>query len=81
MHIFFISNEVLPSIGGWEDCLLNKILNIKATGSAEQKLAWQFRLYDRDGSGLIDLREMIEILVMILQNDYTRCHTVILSKI
>ena len=50
------------------------LLLMKATGSAEQKLAWQFRLYDRDGSGCIDLREMIEILVMILQNDYTRCH-------
>merc|ERR1712079_939138 len=39
-----------------------------ATGSAQQKLKWQFRLYDRDGSGCIDLKEMIEILVMILQN-------------
>ena len=29
---------------------------IQATGSAQQKLKWQFRLYDRDGSGCIDLK-------------------------
>ena len=56
----------------WYTLLITVNISLKATGSAEQKLTWQFRLYDRDGSGCIDLREMIEILVMILQNDYTR---------
>ena len=45
---------------------------LQATGSPQQKLRWQFRLYDKDGSGSVELKEMVEILVMILQNDYSR---------
>ena len=45
---------------------------VQATGSPQQKLRWQFRLYDKDGSGSVELKEMVEILVMILQNDYSR---------
>ena len=44
----------------------------KSTGSPEQKLRWQFRLYDKDGSGSVALSEMIEILVMLYQNTYSR---------
>ena len=27
---------------------------------------------DKDGSGSVELKEMVEILVMVLQNDYSR---------
>ena len=44
----------------------------QAKGSPEQKLRWQFRLYDKDGSGTVALWEMVDILVMIFQNHYNR---------
>merc|ERR1719270_3362237 len=30
-----------------------------ASGSPQQKLRWQFRLYDKDGSGSVELKEMV----------------------
>ena len=52
--------------------LCTKMFPFKAKGSPQQKLRWQFRLYDKDGSGSVELKEMVEILVMVLQNDYSR---------
>ena len=36
--------------------------NVSEAESAEEKLRWAFRLYDKDSSGSIDVKEMIEIV-------------------
>jgi len=43
--------------------------HLSARGSPEDKLRWQFMLYDRDGGGSIDLKEMTDIFVMLFQAD------------
>jgi len=36
--------------------------DVTSAGSAEEKLKWTFKLYDKDGSGAIDLQEMVDAL-------------------
>merc|ERR1712106_1027797 len=36
--------------------------NMSEAGSPEEKLRWTFKMYDKDGSGGIDVDEMVEIV-------------------
>lgn len=39
---------------------LTKVIHLTSTGSPEEKLRVVFRMYDKDGNGSIDKREMNE---------------------
>ena len=36
--------------------------DMTSSGSPEEKLRWAFKMYDKDASGSIELREMVEIV-------------------
>ena len=36
--------------------------NISEAGNSEEKLRWAFKMYDKDGSGTVEIDEMIEIV-------------------
>jgi Ca2+-binding EF-hand superfamily protein len=37
-------------------------INVTSSGTPEQKLEWAFRMYDIDGNGTIDEKEMVKII-------------------
>lgn len=39
-----------------------KLTDFAETGSVKDKLLWAFRIYDKDMSGTISVKEMVEIL-------------------
>ena len=43
-------------------------INVTSSGTPEQKLEWAFRMYDIDGNGTIDEKEMIKIIEVRLVN-------------
>merc|ERR1711974_32595 len=43
--------------------------DMTASGSAEEKLHWAFKIYDQDGSGTIELCEMIDIIGALYEMD------------
>ena len=36
--------------------------NMSEAGNSEEKLRWAFKMYDKDGSGTVEIDEMIEIV-------------------
>ncbi|KAI6178180.1 hypothetical protein M3Y98_00472800 [Aphelenchoides besseyi] len=42
-------------------------INVTSSGTPEQKLEWAFRMYDIDGNGTIDEKEMIKIIEAIYE--------------
>ena len=36
--------------------------NMSEAGNSEEKLRWAFKMYDKDGSGTVEIEEMIEIV-------------------
>lgn len=45
-------------------------INVTSSGTPEQKLEWAFRMYDIDGNGTIDEKEMIKIIEVSTFNSY-----------
>ena len=39
------------------------------------KLHWAFQLYDRDGSGAIDIQEMIKVLYLLISSEMSKSIT------
>ena len=36
--------------------------DMTTSGSADEKARWTFKMFDTDGSGVIEMKEMVEIL-------------------
>ena len=48
------------AIGFISNIFLMKVIHLTSTGSPEEKIKLVFRMYDKDGNGSIDRREMNE---------------------
>ena len=56
----FLSGYFSPSGIDFVQIIALKVIHMTSNGSPEEKLRLMFRMYDKDGNGSIDAREMNE---------------------
>ena len=59
-HRDFLSGYFFPSGIDFVQIIALKVIHMTSNGSPEEKLRLMFRMYDKDGNGSIDAREMNE---------------------
>ena len=59
-HRDFLSGYFFPSGFDFVHIFALKVIHMTSNGSPEEKLRLMFRMYDKDGNGSIDAREMNE---------------------
>ena len=59
-HRDFLSGYFFPSGFDFVQIIALKVIHMTSNGSPEEKLRLMFRMYDKDGNGSIDAREMNE---------------------
>ena len=57
---FFLSGYFFPLVLNFAKIIALKVIHMTSNGSPEEKLRLMFRMYDKDGNGSIDAREMNE---------------------
>ena len=59
-HRIFLSGYFFPLVLNFAKIIALKVIHMTSNGSPEEKLRLMFRMYDKDGNGSIDAREMNE---------------------